>query len=179
MNDKAKRHQAVLKAFNAAYKQLQADNLALKSVVMAGEAGIIELKQRDADYAAVIATKDELLEMQAKRLIEMQTALEQALSMPADTTALEMEQAKRLKLEEELKAIQATAAASDSDRAAAIEQLAVLTVERDELAIKQAVIQEELTVANAAIAEDAANDLAVGEQVDAMAEVINFADAGA
>jgi chromosome segregation ATPase len=176
--NKAKRQQAVLKAFTAAYKQLQADNLALKSATMAGEASLIELKQRDADYAAVIATKDELLEIQAKRLIETQATLEQALSMPADTAALEMEQAKRMKLEDELKAIQATAAASDADRAAAIEQLAVLTVERDELAVKQAAIQEELAVANAAIAEDAADDLAVGDQVNAMAEVINFNDAG-
>jgi elongation factor P--beta-lysine ligase len=84
---------------------------------------LIEWQQREADFTAMIATKDELLAIQAKRMIDTQTTLEQALSVSADPVTLKAEQAKLKMLEEQLKAIQATAAQSDADRTAAIEQL--------------------------------------------------------
>jgi hypothetical protein len=83
----------------------------------------LEWHQREADFTAMIAVKDELLAGQSKRMIEMQAALERALSMPADPGALEAEQTKRMRLEDELKAIKATASQSDTDRTTAIEQL--------------------------------------------------------
>jgi elongation factor P--beta-lysine ligase len=88
---------------------------------------LLEWKQREADFTAMISTKDELLAIQAVKLLEMQTALENALSEPADENALECEKQNRQQMENDLKALQAIAEKSDVDRKNAGEQLATLT----------------------------------------------------